>query len=800
MRSLGRVFFVSLLCAGVAAAVAIWVLDYSPWRASGTDRTEHQKPENSADRNRSRTSTGHEIRGRKVNYELVLATFEDGGYSVAMQYMTPLRDPGSLAELREAIRGRGRRGLAALRPKYDNLRLDAPPSGKQLQEKMALEQSIGFLQMYEGKFLEAASWLEKALESSKTADVPASSRTRLLAVLGIIAMRRGEIENCLECIGPSSCIFPIARQAVHRNQEGSREAIRYFTAYLHESPRDLRIIWLLNIAYMTLGEHPQKVPPEFLLPVSLFRSKADVGRFENVASSVGLNARGPNLAGGSIFDDFTGDGLPDLFSTSLDADLGASLYVNRGNGIFEDTSISARLGDQVYALNVSRADFDNDGNLDVLLLRGGWERPLRLSLLRNRGNGTFDDVTVASGLAQPIATESAAWGDYDNDGLLDLFVCGEYLPPGGKLPASPGDPANRCRLYHNQGNGRFVDVAPKAGVIDERCAKGSAWGDYDGDGRLDLFVSNMGQECRLYHNEGDGTFRDVAPKLGVTGADMSFACWFWDYDNDGLLDLYVNDYRARVAEVLSSAMHIKIENSSHPRLYQNLGSGTFQEVSVLVGLDRAMAPMGANFGDIDNDGFLDIYLGTGDMSYEGLDVNLLFKNVEGSYFEDVTTSSGTGHLQKGHGVSFADWDCDGDLDLFVELGGATPGDQAYNALFQNPGHGRHWLKIKLIGTKTNRSAIGARIQVDLKGTDGTPRSIFRVIGNNGSFGGNSLVELVGLGDAKSVSRLTVNWPTSKTSQTFRDIAADQAIAITEGTDRYEVLRQRPLPLPPRANP
>ncbi|HKI20718.1 MAG TPA: CRTAC1 family protein, partial [Isosphaeraceae bacterium] len=524
-----------------------------------------------------------------------------------------------------------------------------------------------------------------------------------------------------------------------------------------------------------------------------------VGRFENVAPKVGLCVRGPNLAGGSIFDDFTGDGLPDLFTTSLDADLGASFYVNRGTGMFEDRSAAAGLGDQVYALNVSRADFDNDGDLDVLLLRGGWEKPLRPSLLRNRGDGIFDDVTAASGLAQPIATESAAWGDYDNDGSLDLFVCGEYLPPGGKPSASPGDPNNRCRLYHNQGDGRFVDVAAKAGVVNERCAKGSAWGDYDGDGRLDLFVSNMGQVCRLYHNEGNGTFRDMAPELGVTGADFSFACWFWDYDNDGLLDLYVNDYRARVAEVLSSAMQVKTENSSHPRLYRNLGSGKFGEVSVAVGLDRAMAPMGANFGDIDNDGFLDIYLGTGDMSYEGLDLNLLFKNLEGSFFEDITISSGTGHLQKGHGVSFADWDCDGDLDLFVELGGATPGDQAYNALFQNPGHGRHWLKIKLIGTKTNRSAIGAKIHVELKGADGATRSIFRVIGNNGSFGGNPLVELVGLGDAKSVARLTVSWPTSKTSQTFQSIAADQAITITEGIDAYKVLDQRPLPSPVRAS-
>ncbi len=217
----------------------------------------------------------------------------------------------------------------------------------------------------------------------------------------------------------------------------------------------------------------------------------------------------------------------------------------------------------------------------------------------------------------------------------------------------------------------------------------------------------MGQPCRLYHNEGDGKFKDVAPELGVTGPDFSFACWFWDFDNDGRLDLYVNDYRARVAEVLASAMGVKLQGSSRPRLYRNVGADLFRDVSEEVGLDRAMAPMGANFGDIDNDGYLDVYLGTGDMSYEGLDVNLLFKNVNGYKFADVTMSSFTGHLQKGHGVSFADWDGDGDLDLFVELGGATPGDRGFNALFENHLEGRNWLKLKLTGTKTNRAALGA---------------------------------------------------------------------------------------------
>jgi tetratricopeptide (TPR) repeat protein len=773
-----RFVLAGLFCVG-AAAMAVTLLinpELVSWKP--TNRPRHGDPG---------TATSHAARAaespkRAGAFDVIPERFEDGGYATAFRSMAPIHDRGSLQELREAVRGRGRRGIATLREQYDQLQLDSPPTPAQTLKKLSLEQSIGIIYTYEGRFLEAAAWIEKALETGRASDLAAAIRNRPKAILGIFALRRGEIENCLDCVGPSSCIFPISREAVHRNQAGSREAVKWLTAYLEEAPRDLRVLWLLNIAYMTLGEHPDKVPSQYLLPIERFRSNADVSRFENVASRVGLGSRGPNLAGGSIFDDFTGDGLPDLFTTSLDADLGASLFVNQGDGTFADRSISAGLGDQIYALNVTRADFDNDGDLDVLLLRGGWEKPLRLSLLRNQGGGAFQDLTVASGLAEPIASESAAWGDFDNDGWVDLFVCGEYLPPGGAPSTAPRDRRNRCRLYRNRGDGTFVDVAEAAGVVNERCAKGSAWGDYDGDNRLDLFVSNMGQPCRLYHNEGAGKFLDVANELGVTGGELSFACWFWDYDNDGLLDLYVNDYRPWSAEVVASALGLKIQGSSRPRLYHNLGTGGLRDVASEVGLDRAMAPMGANFGDIDNDGFLDIYLGTGDMSYEGLVPNLMFKNVEGVRFEDVTTLSGTGHLQKGHGVSFADWDGDGDLDLFVELGGGTPGDQAYNALFRNAGRGRHWLKVKLVGTRTNRAALGAKIRVDLKSPDGQTRSIHRTVGNNSSFGGNSLVETIGLSDTTRVAVLTVSWPTSKTKQTFRNLAADQTIEITEGSD------------------
>ena len=203
--------------------------------------------------------------------------------------------------------------------------------------------------------------------------------------------------------------------------------------------------------------------------------------------------------------------------------------------------------------------------------------------------------------------------------------------------------------------------------------------------------------------------------------------------------------------------------------------------------------MGSNFADIDNDGFLDVFLGTGNPSYSMLIPDLMFKNIDGKRFEDVTTSSGTGHLQKGHGVSFADWDDDGDLDMFVQVGGQTPGDKAHNVLFQNPGHHRHWIKLKLVGTQTNCAAVGARIRVGLRSSDGRTRSIYRTVGNNSSFGGNSLVQSIGMLDASRVDELTITWPTSRTTQTFRDIAADQTIEITERKAGYKVLRRQGSP-------
>ncbi len=707
---------------------------------------------------------------------------DDGGIGFAQQFTGSIRDPKSLAQLREAVDVRGRLALNVLESELDQLHLGTQTPRDGVAYGVKLTRSIGLLYMYEGKFDLAAVSFERAEALARSAGMSWKDRTDLIALRGIVSLRRGEVANCIECVGPSSCIFPIVKEGAHTVPEGSRKAIAFFSRYLEEVPGDLRVRWLLNLAYMTLGEYPEKVPPEFLIPLDRFQSNRDLGRFENVASPAGLTLRGPNMAGGSIFDDFNGDGLPDLFTTSLDATRGPSVFLNKGDGTFEDHSSAAGVADQVFVLNLTRTDFDNDGDLDLLLLRGAWDIPMRLSLLRNKGDATFEDVTISAGLADPISTESAAWGDYDNDGFLDLFVCGEFVPPTGPGPGFVPKPANRCRLYHNNGDGTFKDVAAEAGVLNEHCAKGSAWGDYDGDGKLDLFVSNMDGPSRLYHNEGSGKFVDRAAELHAT-ADRGFACWFWDYDNDGKLDLFVNFKGISLAEEVAIATGAESEKPVHPRLYRNLGPEGFREVAKEVGLDRGLTPMGCNFGDIDNDGYLDIYEGTGEMSFSGLVPNRMFANVGGTKFEDVTMSTGTGHLQKGHGVSFADFNADGQLDLFVEAGGAVPGDNAYNVLFKNPGHKAHWLQVKLVGTKTNRAAIGTKIRAAVKGKDGL-RSIYRTIGNNSSFGGNTLVESIGLGDADRIEELEITWPAGS-KQTFREVAADRFVKITEGSDTIE---------------
>jgi hypothetical protein len=659
-------------------------------------------------------------------------------------------------------------------------RLDQQLSQPQQSDRITLLLNKASLLLYDGEAESAYAVLGESrvfLEQDRR-----RAEAQLYTVIyfqGLAALRRGENDNCIRCRGESSCIFPIAAAAVHTNPTGSRLAVRHFTEYLHEFPDDLEVKWLLNLAHMTLGEHPQAVDPRFLLTFDRFtHPEASLGKFRDIGHLAGVNRFGQ--AGGVVMDDFDGDGLLDLVLTEWDATRPMTFYRNQGDGTFEDRTRQAGLLGQLGGLNLAQADFNNDGYLDLLVVRGAWlDRPIRPSLLRNRGDGTFEDVTAEAGLAgAAVNSNCAAWADYDNDGFVDVFLCNE---------------TGYNRLYRNQGDGTFEDVTAKAGVQGEnQFCKGAAWIDYDNDGYPDLFINNLNGSGQLYHNNRDGTFREVTWQMGITGPKAGFACWAWDYDNDGWLDILALSRDHSVQDVVRGML-----GQPHGRysckLFRNLQGKGFQDVTRAVGLDMVFAPMGCNFGDLDNDGYLDFYLGTGDPNLAALVPNRLFKNVAGRRFAEVTGTSGTGHLQKGHGVAIGDWRRSGNCDIVIEMGGAVPGDQYHTVLFRNPGQGNHWLTVKLVGVRTNRAALGARIKVVTAGPE--PLTVHRHVSSGSSFGGNPLQQTLGLGKAERVAVLEVHWPTSGTTQVFRDVAVDQAIEVTEFAPEYRPLHWTPVPDP-----
>ncbi|HVZ20877.1 MAG TPA: FG-GAP-like repeat-containing protein, partial [Vicinamibacterales bacterium] len=558
-----------------------------------------------------------------------------------------------------------------------------------------------------------------------------------------------------------------------------QHALDAFTRYLQRQPDDLEVKWLLNVAYMEFGGYPARVPPAWLVPPATLQSSASAPRFTDVAAAAGLTSF--SSAGGVVVDDFDNDGRLDVLTSNFDSCGSLQLFWRGADGRFVDRSKAAGLSGQFGGLNLVQADYDNDGCTDVLVLRGGWELAQRRSLLKNDCDGTFTDVTAAAGLAVPAtSSQTAVWADVDNDGYLDLFVGNEDRP---------------AQLFHNKRDGTFEDVADRAAVARTAFTKAVASADYDNDGYVDFYVTNLGGGNFLYHNNRDGTFTDVAKQAGVPGPDLGFPTWFFDYDNDGWPDLFVSSYYLSVDETLRTYLK-QPHNAPTLKLYRNLGNGTFADVTKSVGLDKVFMPMGSNFGDIDNDGYLDIYLGTGSPSYGALVPSALLRNIDGRAFADVTAASGTGELHKGHGVAFADLDNDGDEDLVFKVGGATPGDAHAMRLFENPGSGNDWIDLKLIGVKSNRSAIGARITVTVEGA-GAMRTIARTVTSGGSFGASPLEQHVGLGRAARLEAIDVWWPASGTRQHLTGVANNQAIEITEGRSDYRRLSRPPLPLVPR---
>jgi len=591
-------------------------------------------------------------------------------------------------------------------------------------------------------------------------------------VLGIAYLHKSEMDNEVYRHPGEECIFPPRAGIRYQKVGDSEKAIEYFLKYLERKPDQLDARWLLNLAYMTLGGYPDQVPQKYLITPSTFESKENVQRFVDVAPAVGINTY--DESGGIIVDDFENNGLLDIVLSDYDQCAPMHFFHNNGDGTFADHTAQAGLANQLGGLNMIQADYNNDGCLDILVLRGAWEFPQRKSLLRNNCDGTFTDVTGAAGLAEPAtSTQTAVWADIDNDGFLDLIVGNENGP---------------LQLFHNNGNGTFEDISHSAGVDRIAFTKSVVAADYDNDAYVDFYVSNLNGDHFLYHNNHNRTFTDVAREAGVQKPWQSFPAWFFDYDNDGWPDLFVSSYYISVDESIRSYLGLA-PNAETLKLYRNMGDGTFKDVTKEVGLDRVFMPMGANFGDIDNDGYLDIYLGTGNPTYASLLPNVLLRNHDGKYFVDVTASSGTGELHKGHGVAFADIDNDGDEDLLEEVGGAVPGDAHAFRLFENPGNGNDWINVHLVGVKSNRAAIGARIKVTVENEGAGQRSIYRTVGSGGSFGASPLAQHIGLGKAARIVDLEVWWPTSNTRQHFANVGKNQFIEIKEFAKDYAKLER-----------
>jgi tetratricopeptide (TPR) repeat protein len=629
--------------------------------------------------------------------------------------------------------------------------------------------AVANLYAYEGEMQKSIEQWEKAYAIA-SAQLP-GAMPELEEVLGIAYLHSSEMENDAYRHPGDQCIFPPLINKSFAHPASSQKAVEYLLKYLQRKPDALDVRWILNLAYMTLGKYPSGVPGPYLIPPSTFESPEDIGRFVDVAPAAGLNLY--SMSGGLIVDDFERDGLYDIVTSDYGECAPMHFFHNNGNGTFSDHTTQAGLSEQLGGLNLIQTDYNNDGCLDILVIRGAWEFPQRMSLLRNNCDGTFTDVTMASGLSEPLQSQTAVWADIDNDGYLDLFVGNESGP---------------SHLFRNKGDGTFEDISHAAGVDRTAYTKGVVAADYDNDGYVDFYVSNVNGDNFLYHNNHDGTFTDVALQAGVQKPWQSFAAWFFDYDNDGWPDLFVTSYYVSVEESVRSYLGLSA-NAETLKLYKNLGNGKFRDVTSEVGLDRVFMPMGANFGDIDNDGFLDIYLGTGNPSYASMLPNVLLHNKDGKFFTDVTASSGTGELHKGHGVAFADIDNDGDEDLLTEIGGAVPGDSHAFRLFENPGNQNNWISLHLVGVKTNRAAIGAHIKVTVQNEGKAPRTIFRTVGSGGSFGASPLTQHIGLGKSAKILDLEITWPTSHSHQNFTSVAPNQFLEITEFAKEYDTLKR-----------
>jgi hypothetical protein len=345
-------------------------------------------------------------------------------------------------------------------------------------------------------------------------------------------------------------------------------------------------------------------------------------------------------------------------------------------------------------------------------------------------------------------------------------------------------------LWINE-KGKFREVAKDAGVDVNSFIKGVSSGDYDNDGDPDIYVSANGFKNFLFRNDtkkGSSKikFTNVTKEAGVSGPESSFPCWFFDYNNDGWLDIMNFSYSANISDNDIPAEYMgKPTQSDKTALYRNNGDGTFTNVNAETGLaKRTFLVMGSSYGDFDMDGWIDFYVGTGKPDMRSLTPNRMFRNAEGKYFQDVSTAAGVGVLQKGHEISFADLNNDGYPEIFAQMGGAYEASGFYDCLFENPASfGNNWISIDLTGTKSNTCARGARLKITTM-ENGKERVIYEWVTQGSSFGANSLRQEIGLGKATAIKSIEITWPTSGIKTVLKDVQMNQFIAVTEGKEGF----------------
>src|ERR1039457_100092 len=451
--------------------------------------------------------------------------------------------------------------------------------------------------------------------------------------------------------------------------------------------------------------------------------------------------------------------------------------------LMPETFGSGVAGNGMFATGVTVGDYDNDGFLDIFV--SGYNSR---QLFHNNGDGTFTDVTAKAGVAGGGWSSSAAWVDYDRDGYLDLFVaryleydvknapyCG-YKQEGYRTYCDPqqfdGVPE---QLFHNNHDGTFTDVSVKAGIAN-RAGKGLGVvvGDIDLDGWPDIFVTNDGVRNFLYRNKGDGTFQDITYTAG-TGFDMNrkamagMGTEIADFDGDGLPDIFLTAF-----------------SREYNTLFRNLGKLQFEDVTLKAGLQSGFLTLafGAKLFDYDNDGRLDIFCTNGhvtdnvelydpQLTYRQSD--LLYQNIGGGRFKDVSAESGPAFRIKhvGRGAAVADFDNDGDLDIVIaDCGGPA-------LLYRNDGGNRnHWLAIKARGRESNRFGLGSKVRVTAGGV-----TQYREINPSGSYLSTSDMRLyIGLGKEAVVQRLEIEWPLGK-KQVLENVPAGQILNLDEANAR-----------------